>query len=114
MNYRNLAFSHYWHGCAFCGFGIEAVLEVTHLDGNRANDDVANLAILCPTCNKMHGIDLISSSVIREMRDRPREIIWAKRNKDAGAKAALTKKRRAAAHKAVATRRKNDLNRPPV
>jgi len=104
INYRKLAFAAYDRSCAYCGFGIEAVLEVAHLDGDRTNNEKENLAILCPTCHKMHDIDLIPSEVITQMRDRPREIVWKKRMKDAGAKAALKRKRRLAALKAVATR----------
>jgi hypothetical protein len=33
VNYRKLAFDHYPKMCAHCGFGIEAVLEVAHIDG---------------------------------------------------------------------------------
>ena len=37
VNYRKLAFEHYLPICAYCGFGIGAVLEVCHLDGDRDN-----------------------------------------------------------------------------
>lgn len=107
INYRKLAFDRYDHLCAHCGFGVEAVLEVAHIDGNRANNDVGNLVILCPNCHKMHDLDLISTDIILQMRDRPKTIKWRKRMKDAGKKAALRRKRRAAARKAVETRRKN-------
>jgi hypothetical protein len=117
INYRKLAFDHYGKNgpavCAFCGFGIPDVLEVAHLDCDRSNCDVSNLAILCPNCHKMHDLDLISTKTIIEMRDRAKVVVWAKRMKDAGAKAALTRqetarrlKRREAALKAVETRRK--------
>lgn len=106
VNYRKLAFEHYDPVCAHCGFGIPMVLEVAHLDGKRQNNAIENLVILCPTCHKMHDIDLINTETILQMRDRPKQIDWSKRMKDAGAKAALTRKRRATARKAVATRRK--------
>ena len=35
-NYRKLAFDAYAPICVHCGFGIREVLEVAHLDGNRA------------------------------------------------------------------------------
>lgn len=104
-NYRKLAFENYDPVCAHCGFGIPMVLEVAHIDGKRQNNDVDNLVILCPTCHKMHDIDLISTETILQMRDRPKVVDWSKRMKDAGAKAAFTRKRRAAARKAVETRR---------
>lgn len=122
MNYRQLAFTRYPPICAYCGFGVPEVLEVAHIDGNRQNNDIKNLVILCPNCHKMHDIDLIPSDVLRSVRDRERRIDWSKRMKDAGekaaatrqlrrairkaaaAKAVVTRRRRAAAHKAVATR----------
>ena len=60
VNYRRLAFKRYQLLCAHCGFGVSAVLQVAHIDGNRNNNDLANLAILCPNCHKMHDLDLIS------------------------------------------------------
>jgi hypothetical protein len=105
VNYRKLAFAHYDPLCAHCGFGVQAVLEVAHIDGNRQNNDVANLVILCPNCHKMHDLDLISTATIIEMRDRPKVVVWSKRMKDAGQKAALTRLRRAAGRKAAATRK---------
>jgi len=116
INYRQLAFKHYPEVCTHCGFGIKAVLEVAHIDGNRLNNAIENLVILCPNCHKMLDLDLISNELIVQMRDRPKVVTWSKRMKDAGKKAAmqrkerqllLKKKRRAAAMKAVATRLRN-------
>ena len=111
VNYRKLAFEHYDPLCAHCGFGITAVLEVAHIDGNRQNNDISNLAILCPNCHKMLDLDLISNELIVQMRDRPKNVAWAKRMKDAGAKAARKRKRTLAARKAVETRKRNQLAR---
>src|SRR5271157_5489589 len=97
FNYRKLAFETYSALCAHCGFGIKDVLEVAHIDGNRANNDPSNLVILCPNCHKMHDLDLISTETITQMRDRPKVVVWAKRMKDAGKKAA--KSRRISAEK---------------
>ena len=104
VNYRKLAFDHYPALCAHCGFGIRAVLEVAHIDGARSNNALTNLVILCPNCHKMHDLDIISTPTIVEMRDRPKDVRWAKRMKDAGRKAAQTRKRRLAGRKAAATR----------
>ena len=123
VNYRKLAFEHYRERlfCAHCGFGIPEVLEVAHLDGQRHNNDVANLVILCPTCHKMLDLDLISTETITLMRDRPRVVRWSKRMKDAGKKAALSRKKRQAAQrrkwrlaglKAAATRRRTANSKP--
>jgi len=116
INYRKLAFDTYPPICAHCGFGVPEVLEVAHIDGKRTNNDIRNLVILCPNCHKMHDLDLISTATIIEMRDREKVVDWSKRMKDAGKKAATTRKnraatlkrkRRAAALKAADTRRKN-------
>jgi hypothetical protein len=104
VNYRKLAFTHYPPFCAHCGYGIPDVLEVAHIDCNRANNEPSNLVILCPNCHKMHDLDLISTTTIIEMRDRPKVVTWSKRMKDAGRKAADTRKRRQAGRKAAATR----------
>ena len=109
VNYRKLAFAHYDPLCAHCGFGIPAVLEVAHIDGSRHNNEIENLVILCPNCHKMLDLDLISNETIVEMRDRPKTVTWSKRMKDAGAKAAKTRKRTLAARKAVETRRRNQI-----
>ena len=119
INYRKLALEHYHDRvyCAHCGFGIIEVLEVAHLDGQRHNNVPNNLVILCPTCHKMHDLDIISTETIREMRDRPRVVKWAKRMKDAGKKAAssrrqrdlaLRRKWRLAGLKAAATRARSE------
>jgi len=97
VNYRQLAFETYPALCAHCGFGIRDVLEVAHIDGCRANSALSNLVILCPNCHKMHDLDLISTATIIHMRDRPKIVVWAKRMKDAGQKAAQSRRRRRAA-----------------
>lgn len=118
VNYRKLAFAHFCDRlfCAHCGFGIPDVLEVAHLDCRRENNKVSNLVLLCPTCHKMLDLDLISMDTVIQMRDRPKIVRWDKRMKDAGKKAALSRKRRAtgrrrkrrlAALKAAATRARN-------
>ena len=124
VDYRKLALQHYDHLCACCGFGITDVLEVAHVDGDRKNNRIENLIVLCPNCHKMHDLDLIPTDMMIALRDRPKVARWAKRMKDAGAraaatrkserekrlaagaKAATTRKRRAAAKKAVSTRRR--------
>lgn len=118
INYRKLAFEHYKDRlfCAHCGFGIPEVLEVAHLDCQRHNNDPGNLVLLCPTCHKMLDLDLISTEAMIQIRDRPRIVRWAKRMKDAGQKALVSRKRREAvrrrkwrkaALKAAATRAAN-------
>ncbi len=115
-NYRKLAFEHYPPICAFCGFGIPEVLEVAHVNGDRSNNGIENLVILCPTCHKMHDIDLIPTEMLVEIRDRERTVDWSKRMKDAGQKAAATRRlrreiRSSAARKAAITRKKRAAGR---
>ena len=105
--YRKIAFDTYENMCAVCGFGIEDVLEVAHLNGDRENNEPDNLAILCPNCHKMLDIDIYPTETVRLLRDRPKKVKWKKRMKDAGRKAAETRKRKAIARKAVETRKKN-------
>jgi hypothetical protein len=112
VNYRKLAFAHYDPLCAHCGFGVPAVLEVAHVDGDRQNNEISNLVILCPNCHKMLDLDLISNDTIIAMRDRPKIVTWSKRMKDAGKKAARKRKRTLAARKAAETRRRNQQSEP--
>jgi hypothetical protein len=109
-NYRKLAFEKYAPICVHCGFGIKEVLEVAHLDCNPQNCDLDNLAILCPTCHRMHDIDLIPTDAVIRLRDEKRKPRWAKLTKDAARKAVETKRldpelMKRAAQKAVATRK---------
>lgn len=119
-NYRKAALQHYTrhiegvhlHVCVMCGFGIKAILEVAHLSQDRSDNTIDNLAVLCPNCHKMHDIGLIPSDVIRRMRDYKPALDWKLRIKDAGSKAAATRKLKAsknvrsvAAKKAAATRK---------
>ena len=107
MVYRKLAFDHYEPFCAYCGFGIQDILEVAHIDGSRLNNKLDNLVILCPTCHKMLDVDLIANQTIKSVRDRAKKVNWAKRMKDAGKKAAHTRKWRQAGKKAAETRKRN-------
>ena len=110
LNYRKLAFDAYAPICVHCGFGIREVLEVAHLDGNRANNSLSNLAILCPTCHRMNDIDLLPTDAVVRLRDEKRKARWSKLTKDAAKKAIETMHKtpgglEAAAQKAAATRR---------
>jgi len=107
MDYRKQAFSIYEPFCAYCGFGIQAVLEVAHINGKRDNNRIDNLVILCPTCHKMLDVDYFSNQTIKSVRDRAKQVNWKKRMKDAGKKAAQTRKWRQAGKKAAETRKRN-------
>jgi hypothetical protein len=67
----------------------------------------------------MHDLDLISTKAIILMRDRPKIVVWAKRMKDAGKKAADSRRKgaeklkwQAAGKKAAETRKRNAANGP--
>lgn len=97
--------------CAVCGLQVATCLHIAHLDHNAGNNSVENLARLCPTHHWMFDAGLYPIEAIRLMQTH-----WQKtrgepdhsaRMKDAGARAAGTRKRSATARKAVATRRAN-------
>lgn len=118
-NYRKIALKTYPPYCVHCGFGIQEVLEVAHLDCDPQNCDLTNLAILCPTCHRMHDINLIPTAMIRSLRDERPKADWSKLYKDAVEKAIVTKrqkkesaKRSDTAKKAAATRATRKVTQP--
>lgn len=48
-SYRERAFKCYTVKCELCDYAVKEVLEVHHLDGNRDNNILENLVVLCPT-----------------------------------------------------------------
>lgn len=52
-SYRSIVFRNFEHKCCVCGYNEEiGILEVHHKDGNRENNDISNLCILCPNCHR--------------------------------------------------------------
>jgi len=53
-NYRQTAYSYYGKVCSNCEYNkyIEA-LEVHHIDGNRKNNNLDNLIVLCANCHSV-------------------------------------------------------------
>ena len=45
------------HKCENCGItewmGTKVSIELHHIDGNRENNDISNLKILCPNCHSL-------------------------------------------------------------
>jgi hypothetical protein len=39
--------------CCKCGFNVPAILVVHHKDGDRRNNNLSNLQILCPNCHSL-------------------------------------------------------------
>jgi len=51
-SYRRRALDYYDNQCSLCGYKkYPQVLHVHHIDGDRANSNIENLIILCPTCH---------------------------------------------------------------
>jgi len=65
--YRIRAFRFYPHKCEVCGYNkhIE-LLQVHHVDNNRDNNEIENLAILCPTC---HWSITLKKAIFSENRE---------------------------------------------
>ena len=86
-----------------------ACLTVAHLDHDPGNNAPDNLARLCQTHHWMYDAGLYPIEAIRLLQEHWQTVRGVPshkaRMKDAGAKAALTRKRKAAARKAVATRK---------
>jgi len=95
--------------CAVCGLQLATCLTVAHLDHDPTNNGPDNLARLCQTHHWMFDAGLYPLEAIRLLQAHWQDVRGIPdhkgRMKDAGAKAALTRKRRSAARKAVATRR---------
>jgi len=50
--YRDKAIDEYGDGCLHCGIGYKAnYIEVHHIDGDRTNNDLENLTVLCKKCH---------------------------------------------------------------
>ncbi len=53
--------------CECCGLnqwqGVELILELHHKDGNHYNNDLTNLAILCPNCHSIQESHKKSRSI---------------------------------------------------
>ena len=104
-----------FHCCAVCGLQIATCLQLAHLDHDAGNNAPDNIARLCPTHHWMYDAGLYPPDAIRLLRAHWQTTLGVPdhklRMKDAGVKAALTRKRSAAARKAVATRRSNSAVR---
>ncbi len=95
--------------CVICGLQIPACLQIAHLDHDLANNAPENLSRFCPTHHWMFDCGFYPVDAIRSLQqhwqDKRGLPDHAPRMKQAGAKAALTRKRGAAGRKAAATRR---------
>lgn len=57
LNYRLIKEGYKERKCECCGntewMGHPIVLELHHIDGNRSNNDLSNLKLLCPNCHSI-------------------------------------------------------------
>jgi len=94
--------------CVVCGLQVLTCLTVAHLDHDAANNDPANLAFMCQTHHWMYDAGLYPIEAIGLLRSHWQVTAGTAshkaRMKDAGAKAARTRQRSAAARKAWKTR----------
>lgn len=52
-NYRNIAFRVFPRKCGHCSYDAHPELvEVHHIDSDRSNNDISNLAVLCTLCHR--------------------------------------------------------------
>jgi hypothetical protein len=86
-------------------------MTIAHLDHNAGNNKPENLAWLCQTHHWMYDCGLYPRDAIVLLQSHWQKTVGKPdhraRMKDAGAKAAQTRKHRASARKAVETRRRN-------
>lgn len=69
--YRSIAFREYDAKCEICRYDNHPeILEVHHIDGNRENNELSNLIILCPNC---HAALTYKHAVLKH-----RKLIWKK------------------------------------
>jgi YHS domain-containing protein len=50
-SYRKLALEHYEAKCKYCGYDVVQVVQIHHIDGNRENNDLSNLEVVCRNCH---------------------------------------------------------------
>lgn len=57
--YRNKVKKQIKEGCITCGIKNEFLLQVHHKDGNRENNDLSNLEVVCHNCHTIRHLKLI-------------------------------------------------------
>lgn len=66
-NYRDRALRHYGTKCEWCGYDFERLLDVHHIDRNRANGTIENLIVLCVFCHALDTRNIVRVGSNREL-----------------------------------------------
>ncbi len=95
--------------CVICGLRQDGVLDVAHLNQDPTDDNPENLTFLCKSHHRMFDMGLYPVEAVKLLRahwqvtrGEPNQGIYMK---DAGKKAARTRRRSVGAKKAWKTRR---------
>lgn len=95
--------------CVVCGLQIPTCMTIAHLNHKASDNSPDNLAFMCQTHHWMYDCGLYPIEAIRLLRSHWQETKGTPshkaRMKDAGVKAARTRKLSASARKAWTTRR---------
>lgn len=68
-SYRQNALRTYSQECVDCGYNTHPeILLVHHIDGDRSNGKLDNLAILCPTCHVLRHYEMDGSARVPTYR----------------------------------------------
>lgn len=60
--YRDRALKYYGNKCRSCNYNKNInILQVHHIDGNRKNNRISNLEVLCPNCHITLHMELSSN-----------------------------------------------------
>lgn len=63
FSYRERALRVYGKVCNFCGYMDKcAMLDVHHIDGNRENNNIGNLEVLCVWCHALYTRKILKGS----------------------------------------------------
>ena len=81
--YRKIAIDYYGAKCEWCGTDYN-FLEVHHLDGNRSNNDISNLCVLCRDCHYTKAHIIIPSKQIHILNTTFKEMLDERRIRNGG------------------------------
>lgn len=69
--YRQRALKHFSNKCIICGYNKHIkMLEVDHIDGNRTNNKINNLQILCVWCHTLKTRDIKQHGPLAHLGER--------------------------------------------